>query len=262
MSRRLNLVLHIWRQENASSPGRFERYEAKDIDDHMSFLEMLDVVNERLQASGQRPVAFDHDCREGICGMCGVMINGQAHGPIPNTTTCQLHMRHFNNGDEITIEPFRATAFPVLRDLVIDRSAYDRIIQAGGYISVRAGSAPEANSVRVPKPDADLAMDAAQCIGCGACAAACPNAAASLFTASKVSHLALLPQGQIERADRVRKMVAQMDAEGFGHCTNHGECERACPKGIDLGFIARMNRELLTAGVGARNEVAARAPRK
>jgi succinate dehydrogenase / fumarate reductase iron-sulfur subunit len=194
--------------------------------------------------------------------MCGVMINGQAHGPVPNTTTCQLHMRHFNDGDEITIEPFRATAFPVLRDLVIDRSAYDRIVQAGGYISVRAGSAPEANSVRVPKPDADLAMDAAQCIGCGACAAACPNAAASLFTASKVSHLALLPQGQIERADRVRKMVAQMDAEGFGHCTNHGECERACPKGIDLAFIARMNRELLTAGVGARNEVAARAPRK
>lgn len=258
MSRRLNLTLHIWRQENQADPGRFERYDARDIDDHMSFLEMLDVLNERLLAAGQRPIAFDHDCREGICGMCGVMINGQAHGPLPNTTTCQLHMRHFKDGDEITIEPFRVTSFPVLRDLIVDRTAYDRIIQAGGYISVRAGSAPEANSVRVPKADADLAMDAAQCISCGACAAACPNAAASLFTAAKVSHLALLPQGHIERTDRVRNMVGQMDAEGFGHCTNHGECERACPKAISLEFIARMNRELLRATVTARNVIPAR----
>ena len=261
MSRRLNLVLNIWRQKDARDPGHFERYEARDIDDHMSFLEMLDVVNERLAAEGKVPVAFDHDCREGICGMCGVMINGQPHGPNANTTTCQLHMRYFNDGAEITIEPFRATGFPVLRDLVVNRSAFDRIIQAGGYIGVRTGAAPEANSVRVPKEDADLAMDAAQCIGCGACVAACPNASAALFTSAKISHLSLLPQGKAEQPDRVRKMVGQMDAEGFGHCTNHGECERSCPKGISVSFIARMNREFLKASIAARNTVPLRTKR-
>jgi succinate dehydrogenase / fumarate reductase iron-sulfur subunit len=259
MSRSLNLVLNIWRQKDATDPGRLERYKVSGIDDHMSFLEMLDVVNEQLQAAGKPPVAFDHDCREGICGMCGVVINGQPHGPLPNTTTCQLHMRHFNDNDEITIEPWRATGFPVLKDLVVDRSALDRIIQAGGYTGIRVGSAPEANSTRIPKVDADLAMDAAQCIGCGACAAACPNASAALFTSAKIGHLALLPQGQTEKADRVRKMVAQMDSEGFGHCTNHGECERACPKGISVSFIARMNRELLSASVKSRNTLPARA---
>ena len=218
----------------------------------MSFLEMLDVVNEQLLAAGKPPIAFDHDCREGICGMCGVMINGQAHGPLPNTTTCQLHMRHFKDNDELTIEPFRATGFPVLRDLVVNRGALDRIVQAGGYTGVRVGSAPEANSTRIKKENADLAMDAAQCIGCGACVAACPNASASLFTSAKVSHLALLPQGQVEKENRVRNMVSQMDAEGFGHCTNHGECERACPKGINLRFIAMMNRELLAATATAK----------
>ena len=259
MSRRLNLVLNIWRQKDGSDPGRMERYKVSGIDDHMSFLEMLDVVNEQLLAAGKQPVAFDHDCREGICGMCGVVINGQPHGPLPNTTTCQLHMRHFKDNDEITIEPWRATGFPVLKDLIVDRSALDRIIQAGGYTGVRVGSAPEANSTRIRKEDADLAMDAAQCIACGACVAACPNASASLFTAAKISHLALLPQGQTEKADRVRKMVGQMDAEGFGHCTNHGECERSCPKGISMNFIARMNRELLAASLTARNTVPARA---
>jgi len=259
MSRRLNLVLNIWRQKDSSDPGRMERYKVSGIDDHMSFLEMLDVVNEQLLAAGKQPVAFDHDCREGICGMCGVVINGQPHGPLPNTTTCQLHMRHYKDNDEITIEPWRATGFPVLRDLVVDRSAFDRIIQAGGYTGIRVGAAPEANSTRVRKEDADLAMDAAQCIACGACVAACPNASASLFTAAKVSHLSLLPQGQVEKADRVRKMVGQMDAEGFGHCTNHGECERSCPKGISMNFIARMNRELLAAGMTSRNVVPARA---
>jgi succinate dehydrogenase / fumarate reductase, iron-sulfur subunit len=262
MSRRLNLVLNIWRQKDAKDPGRMERYRVSGIDDHMSFLEMLDVVNEQLLAAGKQPVAFDHDCREGICGMCGVVINGQPHGPLPNTTTCQLHMRHFKENDEITIEPWRATGFPVLRDLVVDRNALDRIIQAGGYTGVRVGSAPEANSTRIRKENADLAMDAAQCIGCGACVAACPNASASLFTAAKVSHLALLPQGQVEKADRVLKMVGQMDAEGFGHCTNHGECERSCPKGISMNFIARMNRELLAASMTSRNVVPARALRR
>jgi succinate dehydrogenase / fumarate reductase iron-sulfur subunit len=252
MSRTLNLVLNVWRQKDARDPGRFERYKVGGIDDHMSFLEMLDVVNEQLLAAGKAPIAFDHDCREGICGMCGVMINGQAHGPLPNTTTCQLHMRHFKDNDELTIEPFRATGFPVLRDLVVNRGALDRIVQAGGYTGVRVGSAPEANSTRVKKENADLAMDAAQCIACGACVAACPNASASLFTSAKVSHLALLPQGEVEKENRVRNMVSQMDAEGFGHCTNHGECERACPKGINLRFIAMMNRELLAATATAK----------
>jgi succinate dehydrogenase / fumarate reductase iron-sulfur subunit len=258
MSRAMNLVLNVWRQKGANAPGQFVRYEAKNVSDHMSFLEMLDVVNEELLAKGEDPIAFDHDCREGICGMCGVVIDGVPHGPNGGTTTCQLHMRSFKDGDELTIEPWRAGSFPVVRDLVVDRSAFDRIIQAGGYISVRTGAAPEANSLPIAKIDSDTAFDAATCIGCGACVAACPNASAALFTAAKISHLALLPQGEPERKDRVRKMVAQMDAEGFGHCTTHGECEAACPKGISIGFIAKMNRELLTAMAAAPNEVKAR----
>ena len=254
----MNLVLNVWRQKNRNEPGRFERYEAKGITEHMSFLEMLDVVNEGLLAKSEDPIAFDHDCREGICGTCGLVINGIAHGPKRATTTCQLHMRTFKDGDEITIEPWRADAFPVLRDLCVDRGALDRIVQAGGYISVRTGSARDANETAVPKENADLAMDAAQCIGCGACIAACPNASASLFTAAKVAHLGLLPQGQPERSDRVRNMVAQMDAEGFGHCTNHGECEAACPKEISIEFIARMNRDFLKAMVTARTELKSR----
>jgi succinate dehydrogenase / fumarate reductase iron-sulfur subunit len=234
------------------------RYEAKAINDHMSFLEMLDVVNEELAHKGEEPIAFDHDCREGICGACGMVINGVPHGPAKSTTACQLHMRLFKDGDEITIEPWRAAAFPVVRDLVVDRSALDRVIQAGGYISVRAGSAVEANALPVPKLDSDQAFDAATCIGCGACVASCPNASAALFTAAKVSHLALLPQGAPERADRVRKMVAQMDAEGFGHCSSHKECEAVCPKDISISFIAKMNRELLAAMTTAPNEVKSR----
>jgi succinate dehydrogenase / fumarate reductase iron-sulfur subunit len=224
----------------------------------MSFLEMLDVVNERLLQKGQDPIAFDHDCREGICGTCGMVINGVAHGPQAATTTCQLHMRHFATGDEITIEPWRAKAFPVVKDLVVDRGAFDRVVQAGGHVSVKTGSAPEANATLIAKEIADLAMDAAACIGCGACVAACPNASASLFVAAKISHLSLLPQGQPQRRDRVRNMVAQMDAEGFGHCSNHGECEAVCPKGIPTEFIARMNREMLGASLMARSGIAAR----
>jgi succinate dehydrogenase / fumarate reductase, iron-sulfur subunit len=258
MARLMNLVLNVWRQKGPKDQGGFVRYEAKAINDHMSFLEMLDVINEQLAHQGQAPIAFDHDCREGICGACGMVINGVPHGPVKSTTTCQLHMRSFNDGDEITIEPWRAAAFPVVRDLIVDRSAFDRIIQAGGYISVRAGAAPEANSLPVPKLHSDSAFEAAACIGCGACVAACPNASAALFTAAKVSHLALLPQGAPERADRVRKMVAQMDAEGFGHCSSHRECEAACPKDISISFIAKMNRELLTAVAAAPNEVKAR----
>jgi succinate dehydrogenase / fumarate reductase, iron-sulfur subunit len=257
MSRTMSLVLNVWRQKSAGAPGKFVRYEAKNVSDHMSFLEMLDVVNEELSAKGEEPIAFDHDCREGICGACGVVVDGVPHGPVGGTTTCQLHMRSFKNGDELTIEPWRAGAFPVVRDLVVDRSAFDRIIQAGGYVSLRTGSAPEANSLPIAKVASDSAFDAATCIGCGACVAACPNASAALFTAAKISHLALLPQGAPERQDRVRKMVAQMDHEGFGHCTSHGECEAACPKGISIGFIAKMNRELLTAMAAAPNEVPA-----
>jgi succinate dehydrogenase / fumarate reductase iron-sulfur subunit len=254
----MNLVLNVWRQKNATAPGKFVRYEAKNVNDHMSFLEMLDVVNEELIAKGDEPIAFDHDCREGICGACGVVVDGVPHGPLGGTTTCQLHMRTFKDGDELTIEPWRAGAFPVVRDLVVDRGAFDRIIQAGGYISLRTGSAPEANSLPIAKIDSDSAFDAATCIGCGACVAACPNASAALFTAAKISHLALLPQGAPERHDRVRKMVGQMDAEGFGHCTSHGECEAACPKGISIGFIAKMNRELLSAMAAAPNNVTTR----
>ncbi len=254
----MNLVLNVWRQKNRNDAGHFERYEAKNITEHMSFLEMLDVVNEQLLEKGEDPIAFDHDCREGICGMCGMVIDGVPHGAQKATTTCQLHMRSFKDGDEITIEPWRADAFPVLRDLVVDRGAFDRIIQAGGYVSVRTGSARDANETLIPKEAADLAMDAAQCIGCGACVAACPNASASLFVAAKVGHLALLPQGQPERLERVRKMVAQMDAEGFGHCTNHLECEAACPKEISVEFIARMNRDFLKSMAVSRTELGAR----
>ncbi|HNP71141.1 MAG TPA: succinate dehydrogenase/fumarate reductase iron-sulfur subunit [Kouleothrix sp.] len=245
----MNLTLHVWRQKSAGAEGRFVEYKANDVSPDMSFLEMLDVVNEDLITRGQEPIAFDHDCREGICGMCGLMINGVAHGPQAATTTCQLHMRHFSDGDEVYIEPWRATAFPVIKDLVVDRGALDRIVAVGGFISASTGSAPDANSIPVPKDNADLAMDAAACIGCGACVAACPNASAMLFTAAKVSHLALLPQGQPERYDRVIKMVEKMDAEGFGGCTNIGECSAVCPKEISMDFIAQMNRDLLRASL-------------
>lgn len=245
----MNLTLHVWRQKSAGAEGRFVVYPANDISPEMSFLEMLDVVNEELIVKGQEPIAFDHDCREGICGTCGLMINGVAHGPQAATTTCQLHMRHFRDGDEVFIEPWRATAFPIIKDLVVDRGALDRVIQAGGYVSVSTGSAPDANAIPVPKESADLAMDAASCIGCGACVAACPNASAMLFTAAKVSHLSLLPQGQPERSERVIRMVEQMDEEGFGGCTNIGECSAVCPKEISMDFIAQMNRELLRASL-------------
>jgi succinate dehydrogenase / fumarate reductase iron-sulfur subunit len=248
----VNLTLHVWRQKNARTAGHFVRYDAPGISPDMSFLEMLDVVNERLILQGDEPIAFDHDCREGICGMCGLVIGGRAHGPRRATTACQLHMRSFKDGEEITIEPWRASAFPVLKDLVVDRGALDRIIQAGGFVSVPTGSAPDGNAIPVPKPDADLSMDAAACIGCGACVAACPNASAMLFTAAKVSHLGLLPQGQPERHARVMKMVAAMDEAGFGTCTNHGECEAACPKEIRMEFIARMNRDYLRASLLSR----------
>ncbi len=238
----MNLTLKVWRQNNASDAGRFETYEARDVNPDMSFLEMLDVVNEGLIIKGQDPIAFDSDCREGICGTCSMVINGIAHGQKA-TTACQLHMRHFKDGDTITIEPWRAKAFPVIRDLVTDRSAFDRIIQAGGFISVNTGGTPDANALPVPKEDSDEAMDAAQCIGCGACVAACKNASAMLFVSAKVSHLALLPQGKPEAERRVLKMVRQMDAEGFGNCTVTGSCEAVCPKEISLDFIARLNRE-------------------
>ena len=243
----MRLVLHIWRQAGPQAQGGFVRYEANDVSPEMSFLEMLDGLNESLVARKEAPVAFDHDCREGICGSCGLVINGRPHGPQRATTACQLHMRHFQDGDEIWIEPWRARAFPVLKDLVVDRGAFDRIIQAGGFITARTGSAPEANAVPVPKRDADRAMDAAACIGCGACVAACPNASAMLFVAAKVSHLGSLPQGQPERYERVVKMVGTMDQAGFGACTNHGECMAACPKEISVDCIAQLNRDLVKA---------------
>jgi len=245
-ARTMDLTLQVWRQDGPDAAGRFVTYEAPGISEDMSFLEMLDIVNERLVAEGQEPITFDHDCREGICGTCSLMINGKAHGPERGTATCQLHMRKFNHGDTIVIEPWRATAFPIIKDLMVDRSAFDRIIEAGGYITVAAGSAPDANLIPVPKPVSDAAMDAAACIGCGACVAACPNSAAQLFTAAKVAHLNLLPQGLAERFDRTEAMVDTME-QYFGSCTNHGECQEACPKEISIDFIATLNKDYLRA---------------
>lgn len=242
----MRLTLEIWRQQSTKSKGRFETHELQDASPDMSFLEMLDVLNEQLIEGGQDPVAFEHDCREGICGSCGLMINGKAHGPEKGTATCQLHLRKFQDGDRIRIEPWRSKAFPVLKDLVVDRSPFDKIIQAGGFVSVNAGSPQDANAIPVPKPMADRAMDAAECIGCGACVAQCPNGAGQLFTAAKISHLALLPQGQPERHQRAQEMVGVMESY-FGSCTNFGECEAACPKEISIEFIARMNRDFLKA---------------
>jgi len=246
MSRTLNITLRVWRQDGPDAPGRFETYEAPGISDEASFLEMLDIVNERLNEQGQDPITFDHDCREGICGTCSLMINGQAHGPERGTATCQLHMRKFDDGATITIEPWRARAFPILKDLMVDRAAFDRIVEAGGFITVPTGGAPDANLIPIPKVVADASMDAAACIGCGACVAACPNGAANLFTSAKVAHLNLLPQGQPERYRRVEAMVEEMETY-FGSCTNHGECEAACPKLISIDFIALMNRDYLKA---------------
>jgi len=237
----LQLTLNIWRQRSSSESGKFETYEVDNLNTHMSFLEMLDVLNEKLVAEDKEPVAFDHDCREGICGMCSMVINGRPHGPMKGTTTCQLHMRHFNSGDTITIEPWRAKAFPVVKDLVVDRSSFDRIIQSGGYVSVNTGSAPDGNAIPIPKSVAEEAFDAAACIGCGACVASCKNASASLFVSAKISQLSLLPQGQPEKNERVKKMVAQMDEEGFGHCTNTGACQAECPKEISVEYIRKMN---------------------
>ena len=239
----LKLTLNIWRQKSSEESGSFKSYEVNNLNTHMSFLEMLDVLNERLVEEGKEPVAFDHDCREGICGMCSMVINGRPHGPMRGTTTCQLHMRHFKSGESITIEPWRAKAFPVIKDLVVDRSSFDRIIQSGGYVSVNTGSAPDGNAISIPKSVAEEAFDAAACIGCGACVAACKNASASLFVSAKISQLALLPQGQPEREERAKKMVSKMDEEGFGHCTNTGACEAECPKEISLQYIRRMNLE-------------------
>jgi succinate dehydrogenase / fumarate reductase iron-sulfur subunit len=242
----MHVTLHVWRQAGPDAPGTMETYDAPDISEEMSFLEMLDIVNERLNAEGREPIAFEHDCREGICGSCGMMINGQAHGPQKGTATCQLHMRTFADGDEIFIEPWRARAFPVLKDLIVDRAAFDQIVEAGGYISAPTGAAPDANLMPIPKDVADAAMDAAACIGCGACVAACPNSAAQLFTSAKLSHLNLLPQGQAERYQRTQAMVDTMEAF-FGSCTNHGECQEACPKEISIDFIAYMNRDYVKA---------------
>jgi len=243
----MKLTLRVWRQKNSTTPGKLVEYQANDISPDMSFLEMLDVVNEELIKRGEEKIAFDHDCREGICGSCGMVINGRAHGPLAATTTCQLHMRSFKDGDTITIEPWRAAPFRIIKDLVVDRSGFDRIIQAGGYISVSTGGAPDGNAIPIPKEDAEKAMDAAQCIGCGACVAACKNASAMLFVAAKVSHLSLLPQGKVEQDHRVLNMVNKMDAEGFGNCTNIGSCEAVCPKEITLDNIARMNRLYMRA---------------
>ena len=248
----MRLTLDIWRQKNASDPGRFVRYQVQ-ANEHMSFLEMLDVLNLDLIAKGEEPVAFDNDCREGICGMCGFVINGSPHGPVHGGTVCQLHMRHFKDGDALTLEPWRAKAFPILKDLVVNRTAFDRIIQAGGYISTRTGSAPEANSILVPKENADRSMEAAACIGCGACVAACPNASAHLFTRAKIAHLGLLPPGQPERNDRVLGMIGQAVTEGFGHCTLMGECEAVCPAHVPLEVIPRMNADFFRASLKKRD---------
>jgi len=247
MSGNMNLTLKVWKQRNPNERGKFETYSVKGISPDMSFLEMFDVLNEQLIVEGKDPVAFDHDCREGICGMCSMYINGRPHGPLQGVTTCQLHMRSFKDGDTIVVEPWRSAAFPVIKDLAVDRSSFDRIMSAGGFISVNTGNARDANSILIPKDDADKAFEAAACIGCGACVAACKNSSAMLFVSAKVSQLALLPQGKVEQQDRVLKMVAQMDAEGFGNCTNTGACEAECPKSISLENIARMNREYLSA---------------
>ncbi len=251
----INLTLKVWRQPRGSAAGRLETYKAENIPSSASFLEMLDIVNERLVLEGIEPIAFDHDCREGICGMCGSVVNGRPHGHEKETTLCQLHMRHFNDGDTLVIEPFRARAIPVVKDLVVDRGALDQIIMAGGFIAVNTGQAPEANSLPVPKDNADLAMDAAACIGCGACIAACPNANAMLFTGAKISQFALLPHGHPEAARRALAMVAKMDELGFGNCTNHRECEMECPKGISISNIARMNREFFKAALFSREKI-------
>lgn len=245
----MNLKLKVWRQSGPDDKGGFETYDADNVNEHMSFLEMLDVVNEKLESQGKEPICFESDCREGICGVCSLQINGQPHGHRSRTTTCQLHMREFKDGETITIEPFRAKAFPVMKDLMVDRSSFDRIIQSGGYVSIRTGAAQDANATPINKAASDAAFNAAACIGCGACVASCPNASAMLFTGAKVTHLALLPQGQAERYERVEKMVFQMDSEDFGHCSNFGECTLACPKGIPLEVIGQMNRDLLVAQV-------------
>jgi len=250
----MKLTLNIWRQKGPNDPGRIVKYEMPNVDEHMSFLEMLDVLNEDLIHKGEDPVTFEHDCREGICGCCGFMINGLPHGPQRGTTVCQLHMRQFHDGEELWLEPFRAKAFPVLRDLMVDRGAFDRVIAAGGYVSVNTGCAVDGNAIPIEKQSAEMAMDAAACIGCGACVASCPNASASLFTAAKIAHLGLLPQGQAERDRRAIRMVAQMMEEGFGYCTNTGECEALCPKGVKLENIARMNRDYLKAAILYREE--------
>lgn len=250
----MNLTLKIWRQKNAKSKGKFVTYQVKDVSAHSSFLEMMDVLNESLVLKGDDPVAFDHDCREGICGACGLYINGVPHGPDKAITTCQLHMRTFKDGDTIVIEPWRAKPFPVLRDLIVDRTSFEKIMQAGGYVSVNTGGVPDANAIPISKVHADLSMDAAACIGCGACVAACKNASAMLFVSAKVSQFALLPQGKIERAARVESMVAEMDHLGFGNCTNTGACEAVCPKEIPISFIARMNREFIGAKLGAQKK--------
>ncbi len=251
----MDLTLHIWRQAGPDKPGRMIRYDVKDVNEHSSFLEMLDVLNQQLIERGEEPVAFDHDCREGICGSCGFVINGEAHGPLPKTTVCQLHMRHFKSGDTLYLEPWRSRAFPVVKDLMVNRGSFDRIIQAGGYISVSTGSAPEANLITVPKALADRAFEAAECIGCGACVAQCPNGAANLFTGAKVAHLGMLPQGQPERDVRSVAMVEQMEKEGFGACSNFAECEAVCPKGISIDFIARMNRDFIKSKARGVNKV-------
>ncbi|HZV11950.1 MAG TPA: succinate dehydrogenase/fumarate reductase iron-sulfur subunit [Candidatus Kapabacteria bacterium] len=249
----MNLTLKVWRQRNSTDAGKFVTYQANNISPDMSFLEMFDVLNEELIGKGEDPIAFDHDCREGICGMCSMYINGRAHGPLSGVTTCQLHMRSFKNGDTITVEPWRAKPFSVVKDLIVDRSAFDRIMQAGGFVSVKTGGIPDANAIPIPKKDADAAFDSATCIGCGACVAACKNASAMLFVSAKISQLALLPQGQVERKDRVESMVAQMNEEGFGSCTNTGACSAECPKLIGQENIARLNREYIRAKVGSQN---------
>jgi succinate dehydrogenase / fumarate reductase iron-sulfur subunit len=251
----INLTLRVWRQNSPQDPGHFEVYQVENISTDASFLEMLDLINERLALEGKEPIAFDHDCREGICGMCGCVVNGRPHGPERETTLCQLHMRRFRDGEVLVIEPLRARAFPVIKDLVVDRSAFDAIIQAGGFISVNTGQAPEANTLPVPRDHAELAMDAAACIGCGACVAACPNASAMLFVGAKISHLALMPQGRPEAARRALAMVARMDSLGFGNCTNHRECEVECPKGISIANIARLNREFIKAALASPEKI-------